>query len=108
MKNKVFYKYVYSCQGVACTRKSIKFDKTKELGFFHFEEDYVYESNNLLSDRQIECDCFFEKTILEDYLVNKFGKNLKYQYFAEVKILRCNSDYENGFEDVILTRDFSS
>lgn len=43
MKNKVFYKYVYSCQGVAYTRKLIKFDKTEEIGFFHFDDVYIYE-----------------------------------------------------------------
>lgn len=106
MKNNCFYRYVYSCVGVARSRKPIKISKTKEFVEFHFEIDFAKEFPRLLSDKIYDNAVFsLEKSILENYLVDKYGKGLKFEYNAELIIYRCYSD--NGFNDVVLRCKFS-
>lgn len=104
-KNKVVYRYFYSCVGEARTREPINFSKTKELGRFHFEFDFDVDYPKLISTKIIEADFYFEKSVLEDYLVNKYGKDLKYDYSASLVVCRCIKG-SNGFDDVILEHDF--
>lgn len=108
MNNKRIYKYVYEFSGMAFTRKPIKIGKTKQIGMFHFEDEYVVELPKLVSPKIIESDYNFEKGLLEDFLYDKYGKDLKFEYFAKLNIkyydgfTRYVEDvYEKEFSDFI-------
>lgn len=105
MKNNCFYRYVYSCIGTARSRKPIKFSKTEEIGEFHFEIEFEKEFPRLLSDKiYAKADFYAEKSLLEDYLMNKYGRDLKFEYSADLIVYRCISD--NGYDDVVLEHNF--
>lgn len=102
---KIIYRYCYSVVGVAYSRVPIKFDKTKEIGFFNFDFDFEEEYPKLISDVFDRNNSYYsEKTSVLFKLYQKYGDKLKYDYTITLRISKAYEGSKNIISEVSCVR----